>query len=60
MAFPAARTRIFIARLAGDIAGASAVEDGIMLGIVGTLLFFAFHGALLDLCRAFAQFLGQP
>lgn len=60
MRFRFPRVPELLTRLAGDVAGASAVEDGIMLGILGSVLFFAFRGPFFDLCRAVTQFLGQP
>jgi hypothetical protein len=56
MTFPHEAARRTITRLAIDVAGASAVENGIMFGIFGSVIFFAFRGPFLDLCRAFGLF----
>jgi hypothetical protein len=58
MTFRLKATRGIVRCLAADAAGASAVEDGIMLGIFGSVIFFVFRVPFLELCRALGRFLG--
>jgi|HubBroStandDraft_2_1064218.scaffolds.fasta_scaffold1020362_2 hypothetical protein len=58
MTFPHETARKIITGLVADVAGASAVENGIMLGILGSVIFFAFRGPFLDLGRALGLFPG--
>lgn len=53
--------RTIIARLGSDFRGASAVEDGIMLGVLGVVLVFAWpyvREPVVALCHALGHFFG--